>query len=113
LVVAGLPLLDVTLAVIRRIRGRVSPFFGDRRHFYDLLRARGASPRAVALVCYGASALFGLIGFIGVWAKPADFLILASVAVGTLVVTEIRMGALRPDREQTQQVRTALSEMSQ
>lgn len=111
-VVAGLPLLDVTLAIIRRIRGRASPFFGDRRHIYDLLAARGASARMVALVCYVATALLGLIGFVGVRAT-VYFFILASGGGGALLVTAIRMGALRLDRERIQQGRKALAEPGQ
>jgi len=111
-VVAGLPLLDVALAVIRRMRGRASPFFGDRRHIYDLLAARGASARMVALVCYVGTALLGLIGFVGVRAKPVYFFILASGG-GALLVTAIRMGALRLDRQRIQQGRKALSEPTQ
>lgn len=111
-VVAGLPLFDAALAVIRRLRGHVSPFFGDRRHFYDLIEARGVSARKVALMCYAATALLGLIGVIGVRAKPVDFFFLASTGVVTLVVTAIRMGALRPDGERVQQRPTALTETS-
>ncbi len=36
-----LPIADACAAVIRRVRGRQSPFNGDRRHFYDLLLRRG------------------------------------------------------------------------
>jgi UDP-GlcNAc:undecaprenyl-phosphate GlcNAc-1-phosphate transferase len=39
----GLPLADAFAAVVRRLRGRTSPFAGDRRHFYDLLLRRGWS----------------------------------------------------------------------
>jgi UDP-GlcNAc:undecaprenyl-phosphate GlcNAc-1-phosphate transferase len=39
----GIPLADAFAAVIRRLRGRKSPFAGDRRHFYDLLLRRGWS----------------------------------------------------------------------
>lgn len=95
LVVAGLPLLDATLAVIRRLRGRVSPFFGDRRHFYDLLRARGASSRAIALICYAATALLCVIGLIGMRAEPVDFFVLAGVCVGALLTIAMRMGVLQ------------------
>jgi UDP-GlcNAc:undecaprenyl-phosphate GlcNAc-1-phosphate transferase len=41
LVFVALPLADSFAAVIRRLRGRRSPFVGDRRHFYDLLLDRG------------------------------------------------------------------------
>jgi UDP-GlcNAc:undecaprenyl-phosphate/decaprenyl-phosphate GlcNAc-1-phosphate transferase len=106
LVVAGLPLLDLALAVVRRIRGRVSPCFGDRRHFYDLLSTRGASPRLIAFLCYAVTLLLGLIGVIGVRVKPADFLMLASVGIGVLLAVAIRMGTLRMDTEQMQKGRT-------
>jgi glycosyl transferase family 4 len=102
LVVAGLPLLDAGLTVIRRVRGRVSPFYGDRRHIYDLLGSRGVSARAVALVCYATTMLLGLIGLIGLRSKPVDFFILASVGVVTLLIAAVRMGALRLDRERIQ-----------
>lgn len=46
----GLPLADALAAVIRRLRGRQSPFAGDRRHFYDLLLRRGWSVRQVLAV---------------------------------------------------------------
>jgi hypothetical protein len=39
----------------------------------DLLAAGGAPARMVALVCYVATALLGLIGFVGVRAKPVYF----------------------------------------
>ena len=77
------------------------------------MAARGASARMVALVCYVATALLGLIGLVGVRAKPAYFFILASGGVGALLVTAIRMGALRLDKERIQQGRKALAEQSQ
>ena len=80
---------------------------------HDLLAARGASARMVALVCYVGTVLLGLIGFVGVRAKPVYFFILASGGVGALLVTAIRMGALRLDRQRIQQGRKALSEPTQ
>jgi UDP-GlcNAc:undecaprenyl-phosphate GlcNAc-1-phosphate transferase len=43
LLFVGLPLADGFAAVVRRVRGKKSPFLGDRRHFYDLLLRRGWS----------------------------------------------------------------------
>jgi UDP-GlcNAc:undecaprenyl-phosphate GlcNAc-1-phosphate transferase len=62
ILVGSVPLLDLILAVLRRLRARVSPFRGDRRHFYDLLLARGWSPEKVALASYAATAALALIG---------------------------------------------------
>ena len=99
--VAGLPLLDTTLAIIRRVRGRASPLSGDRKHFPDLLLARGMSARSVALVCYGVTTLFVSIGSIAGRAKPAVFWLLASIGIGTLLVVALRLGALRQDAPKT------------
>jgi len=58
----GLPLLDATAAIIRRLlRGR-SPFSGDRDHSYDLLLRRGWSVPEVALCSYGITGLLVLAG---------------------------------------------------
>lgn len=46
----GLPLADALAAVIRRLRGKKSPFVGDRRHFYDLLLRRGWSVQKILCV---------------------------------------------------------------
>jgi len=110
LIVAGLPLLDMTLAVLRRIRARASPCLGDRRHVSDLLAARGMSGRTVALVCYGVTILFVLIGSVAWTGKPALFFVLASVSVGTLLAAAIRMGALRLEATGPQQTEHGFAE---
>lgn len=109
-VVAGLPLLDMALAIIRRIRGRASPVFGDRKHFYDLLLGRGMPARSVALVCHGVTIVFVLIGSIGEQAAPAVFLLLASLGIGALLIVAIRLGILRQDTPETPKT---LAEMNQ
>lgn len=63
LLFSGVPLLDAAFAVIRRLRRRISPFQGDRGHFYDLLLQNGWSARKVALTCYVATIMFVIIGF--------------------------------------------------
>jgi UDP-GlcNAc:undecaprenyl-phosphate GlcNAc-1-phosphate transferase len=111
LVVAGLPLIDMALAIIRRVRARASPFFGDRRHFSDLMLRRGWSARAVATTCYGVTIFFGLIGFIGLRAKAAVFLILAGLGAATFLATAIRLGALQHDTEGADEAPKGLAEM--
>jgi len=41
LLVAALPLFDAILTILRRLESGRCPFHGDRRYFYDLLRAAG------------------------------------------------------------------------
>src|SRR5690625_3716634 len=47
-----LPLLDMTLAVLRRLRAGTSPFEADRMHLHHRLLALGHSHRRAVLVLY-------------------------------------------------------------
>lgn len=55
--VFALPILDTTLAVLRRAIGGVSIFSGDRSHFYDQLVDRGLSVKQVVALFYALAAL--------------------------------------------------------
>jgi UDP-GlcNAc:undecaprenyl-phosphate GlcNAc-1-phosphate transferase len=69
----GLPLADAFAAVVRRLRGKKSPFAGDRRHFYDLLLRRGWSvPKILSVSAFATVLLVALSlaaerGHIGSW----------------------------------------------
>jgi UDP-GlcNAc:undecaprenyl-phosphate GlcNAc-1-phosphate transferase len=73
LLFVGLPLADAFAAVIRRLRGKTSPFAGDRRHFYDLLLRRGWTVQevlwvsALATVVFVISSLTAARDYIGLW----------------------------------------------
>ncbi|HKV03871.1 MAG TPA: MraY family glycosyltransferase [Candidatus Acidoferrales bacterium] len=93
--IAGLPLLEVVLAVIRRLRDARSPLHGDLRHISDLLRARGWPPRRVALVTYGITAGLAAVAWpharsdsIWLWVAPA-------LSMGVLLAAAIRLGSLQ------------------
>jgi UDP-GlcNAc:undecaprenyl-phosphate GlcNAc-1-phosphate transferase len=58
----GLPLGDACAAVIRRLRGRKSPFAGDRRHFYDLLLCQGWSVQQILAVSAVATLALVMVG---------------------------------------------------
>ncbi|MFY9691135.1 MAG: hypothetical protein WAJ86_14450, partial [Candidatus Acidiferrales bacterium] len=76
----------------------------------DLLDGRGCTPRATALICYGVTAVFGLVGFVGMRTKAADFLVLAGLGVGLFLVVAIRLGALEQNRKRTQRAPKELTE---
>jgi UDP-GlcNAc:undecaprenyl-phosphate GlcNAc-1-phosphate transferase len=61
-VVFGLPLLDTSLAVIRRWRAGVSIFKGDRSHLYDQLVDRGLSVKQVVILFYDLAILAAVLG---------------------------------------------------
>jgi hypothetical protein len=97
--VATLPLLDAVLVVIRRVCNRASPFYGDRLHIYDLLLARGWSPRRVALACYAITAAFSAIAWWGVRRESPQYWFGAALSVGLLLIFAVRLGSLRPGGE--------------
>ncbi|MEY3278544.1 MAG: hypothetical protein RLZZ426_1030 [Actinomycetota bacterium] len=57
LAVIGLPLLDLSLAIIRRVRKGRSPFAPDKEHLHHRLLQRGHSVRRAALLMYSWAAL--------------------------------------------------------
>jgi UDP-GlcNAc:undecaprenyl-phosphate/decaprenyl-phosphate GlcNAc-1-phosphate transferase len=95
--IAGLPLLDSGLAVIRRLGNPRSLIRGDRRHVYDLLRARGWSARRVALTCYAITVGLSVFAWIGQRTRPIEFVVVAALSFGLLLAVAVRLGALRQD----------------
>jgi len=107
IVAAGLPLLDAALALARRARLRRSPFRGDRAHFYDLLLARGVSPRHVALTCYGITGGFIVVGHLSMHWSALPSYVLAASSIGLLLFAAVRLGALRSgDDDELSRVRS-------
>jgi UDP-GlcNAc:undecaprenyl-phosphate GlcNAc-1-phosphate transferase len=110
LFVLGLPLLDVTLAILRRGVKGFPVFRPDRRHIHHKLLGIGYTPRRAVLTLYGVSLFFLLLALAAFWSQgrltPLLFgfacivLILASrsfsfsrewLAVGKLFGNSIRM----------------------
>jgi len=61
-VVFGLPILDTTVALARRLLNRRPLFVSDRGHIYDQMIDRGIPLRRTVAICYGLAALYALIG---------------------------------------------------
>ncbi len=57
----GLPVVDTTVTMARRLIGRRPIFEGDGEHIHHMLLARGWSQRRVVLILYSVCALFGLL----------------------------------------------------
>ena len=61
LMVLGVPILDVAVVIINRIRRHQSPVHYDKTHLHHRLMATGLSVRQICYVLYGFSLLFGLL----------------------------------------------------
>lgn len=57
----GLPVVDTSVTVARRLIGRQPLFAGDKEHIHHMLLARGLSQRNAALVLYAVCAVFALL----------------------------------------------------
>ena len=74
----GLFVLDLLLAVLRRLFGRAPLASGDRRHVYDQLQERGLSARRTLAVC---AILHVALVAVGVRAAGSE----TSVAIATVI----------------------------
>jgi UDP-GlcNAc:undecaprenyl-phosphate GlcNAc-1-phosphate transferase len=61
-VVFGLPILDTSVALARRLLNHRPLFVSDRGHIYDQMIDRGIPLKKTVAICYGLAALYALIG---------------------------------------------------
>lgn len=90
LIVFALPLLDTSLAIIRRIirtKSLKGVFKADKEHLHHKIMKRGYSQKQAVLILYGLSATFGMFAIIlldsGLW-KALSFalMVVAIAAIG-------------------------------
>ncbi|MFO7897078.1 MAG: MraY family glycosyltransferase [Candidatus Cloacimonadales bacterium] len=62
IMILGFPLLDIVLAVLRRLKKQENIFQADKEHIHHKLHNLGISQKYVALICYFITFLFSLIG---------------------------------------------------
>jgi len=99
LMIFGLPILDTSLALVRRIYLRHPIFGGDRSHLYDQLVDRGFSVKQTVAISYGLSIFYGLVGAGTILLRTRYALpIYAFVAGGTVYLCH-RWGFLKPPTE--------------
>ncbi|MCX7872176.1 MAG: undecaprenyl/decaprenyl-phosphate alpha-N-acetylglucosaminyl 1-phosphate transferase, partial [Verrucomicrobiae bacterium] len=63
-VILGLPLVDITQVVIRRIRAGNPIYVGDNNHISHLLARKGVSKTATTAILWGIGLLLGVVGFL-------------------------------------------------
>ena len=86
LVSFGLPILETTLSVMRRLISGKPLFTGDREHIHHKLLQLGMTHRQVVIVLYGVSAIFGLLSLFLLWPSGSSLgLVLAVLGTGMWV----------------------------
>lgn len=90
LIVFAIPLLDTSLAIIRRIiktKSLKGVFKADKEHLHHKIMKRGYTQKQAVLILYGLSATFGMFAIIlldsGLW-KALSFalMVVAIIAIG-------------------------------
>ena len=82
LVSFGLPILETTLSLTRRLISGRPLFTGDREHIHHKLLQLGMTHRQVVIVLYGVSAIFALLSLFLLWPSGSS-LGLVLVVLGT------------------------------
>ncbi len=79
----GLPILETSLSVLRRLISGRPVFTADREHIHHKLLQLGLSHREVVVVLYAVSALFALLSLFLLWPTGSSLgLVLAVVGTG-------------------------------
>jgi UDP-GlcNAc:undecaprenyl-phosphate/decaprenyl-phosphate GlcNAc-1-phosphate transferase len=83
----GLPILDTTLAFLRRYLRKQSVFAADSQHIHHMLLSKGWNQRKVVLVLYSISILFTALAMLLIFQKDAQaFLIIAVFSIIVFVI---------------------------
>jgi UDP-GlcNAc:undecaprenyl-phosphate GlcNAc-1-phosphate transferase len=82
----GLPILETSLSVIRRLISGRPVFTADREHIHHKLLQHGMSHRQVVILLYGVSAVFAMLSLFLLWPTGSSLgLVLAVLGVGIWV----------------------------
>jgi len=79
----GLPILETSLSVIRRLISGRPVFTADREHIHHKLLQHGLTHRQVVILLYGVSAVFAMLSLLLLWPTGNSLgLVLAVLGVG-------------------------------
>jgi len=90
----GLPILETSLSILRRLISGRPVFTADREHIHHKLLQHGLTHRQVVIVLYGVSAVFALLSLFLLWPTGSSLgLVLAVLGIGIWVGVQ-RLGYL-------------------
>lgn len=100
--VLAIPLLDLGMAVVRRLRAGRSPFAADREHLHHRLLRMGNSQREVAIIMYLWTAMFAfptvIAAFYPLWISAVVALAIALASISVIGRSIRRLHAAALDR---------------
>ena len=106
IIAMGLPILDTTLAFLRRILRHQSIFAADKQHIHHCLLSLGFNQRKTVLILYAISIIFTLLSMLMIFNKNTDtflivlvFAIIVFVIITKLGYVEMIYGKFRVKKE--------------
>ena len=106
IIAMGLPILDTTLAFLRRILRHQSIFSADKQHIHHFLLSLGFDQRKTVLILYSISILFTILSMVMIFNKNIDtflivliFAIIVFVIIKKLGYVEMIYGRFRVKKE--------------
>jgi UDP-GlcNAc:undecaprenyl-phosphate GlcNAc-1-phosphate transferase len=92
LVMFALPVLDTTLALVRRYVNRRPIFSADKHHFHHQMVARGFTVKQTVIISYALAIFFAIAGGAVVYMRTRYVVAFYLVIFGSLIVTAYKMG---------------------
>jgi UDP-GlcNAc:undecaprenyl-phosphate/decaprenyl-phosphate GlcNAc-1-phosphate transferase len=80
LLLIGIPVLDVALVIIQRLRGGRDAFHYDKRHLHHKLLESGFTQRQIVLIYYSLTGFFGLLAVLAL-ILPDAFPVFFSISI--------------------------------
>ena len=82
----GLPILETSLSILRRLISGRPVFTADREHIHHKLMQHGLTHRQVVILLYGVSAIFALLSLFLLWPTGSSLgLVLAVLGIGVWI----------------------------
>jgi UDP-GlcNAc:undecaprenyl-phosphate/decaprenyl-phosphate GlcNAc-1-phosphate transferase len=99
LMVLGVPILDVAVVIINRIRRRQSPVHYDKTHLHYRLMATGLSVKQICYLFYGLALAFGLLALSFSGINAAHLYKLVGIALAFLTMVGLIIWVDRRQRQ--------------
>ena len=110
IIAMGLPILDTTLAFMRRLLRHQSIFSADKQHIHHFLLSLGFNQRKTVLIMYAISIIFTILSMLMIFKKSLDtnidtflivivFAIIVFVIIKKLGYVEMIYGKFRVKKE--------------
>ncbi len=87
IIAMGLPILDTTLAFLRRFLRNQSIFSADKQHIHHILLSKGLNQRKVVFMLYGISVVFTALAMLLIFQKDIEaFLVIVVFSIVIFVI---------------------------